>query len=110
MTDPATTNLERPSESPTSATWRNWLTWAMAFIVLIPSFFGFGTKFVEFIQIYTGQVDGAFAIGPILNYLLASAGFLLLLFWATLNGMFHDIEQPKYDLLLREEQIDAQPK
>jgi hypothetical protein len=106
MNDP----FERPPESTTAASWRSWLTIILAVIVLVPSFVGFGTKFWEFLQIYTGQVDGVFAIGPILNYLLASAGFLLLLLWGTLNGMFHDIEQPKFDLLEREEQIDAGSK
>ena len=75
-------------------------------LILIPSLWGFGSKFLEFIAIYRGDVDGAFAIAPILNYLLASIGFLLLFFWAAANGMFHDIERPKYQLLEREEELD----
>ena len=47
------------------------------------------------------------AIAPILNYLLASVGFFLLLMWAAMNGMFHDIERPKHKLLEQEEQLDA---
>lgn len=93
-------------ESSTSSMWRSWITIAMAVGVLIPSALGFGTKFIEFFQLFRSDIDGAFAIGPILNYLLASAGFLLLLVWATANGMFHDIEQPKYDMLDQEERID----
>ena len=96
----------QPAESATSSSWRSWITIAMAIGVLIPSALGFGTKFYEFFQLFRDDIDGAFAIGPILNYLLASAGFLLLLVWATMNGMFHDIEQPKYDMLDQEARID----
>ena len=50
----------------------------------------------------SGDVDGAFAISPILNYLLASLGFLCLFGWAAVDGMFRDIEQPKlYDARAR---------
>ena len=55
-------------------------------------------------------MEGAFAIAPIVNYLLASAGFLFVLLWATANGMFHDIEAPKYRMLEREEELDKQMK
>ena len=68
--------------------------------------YGFAGKFYEFIHIFRGETDGAFAVAPILNYLLASGGFLLLLLWATLNGMFHDIERPKHAMLDRERQLD----
>jgi len=78
----------------------------MSLLILIPSCLGFGTKFLEFIAIFSGEVDGAFAIAPILNYLLASFGFLMLFLWATVNGMFHNIEGPKHDLLRNEAAID----
>lgn len=48
----------------------------MALAVLLPSLYGFGTKLLEFIALFRGDVDGAFAISPVLNYLLASVGFL----------------------------------
>lgn len=89
---------------------RNRITLVLAIAILIPSIWGFGSKFVEFVRIYRGEVDGAFAIAPIVNYLMASAGFFLLLIWATANGMFHDIEKPKYTLLERENQLDAESK
>jgi heavy metal translocating P-type ATPase len=78
---------------------------AAGFLILIPSCWGFGSKFLEFIAIYRGEVDGAFAVAPILNYLLASTGFLLLFFWAAMNGMFHDIERPKYTMLENEKRL-----
>ena len=78
----------------------------MALAVLLPSLYGFGTKFIEFIALYRGDVDGVFAISPILNYLLASLGFLCLFGWAALGGMFRDLEQPKQTMLDNEARLD----
>lgn len=78
----------------------------MALAVLVPSLYGFGTKFIEFIALYRGDVEGVFAISPILNYLFASAGFLMLFGWAAAHGMFRDVEQPKRRMLANEEQLD----
>ena len=100
------TPVAAPPPAPATSLWQTNITLVLAVLILVPSLWGFGTKFSEFIAIYRGEVDGAFAIGPILNYLLASLGFLLLLVWATANGMFHDIEQPKYTLLEIEAELD----
>jgi hypothetical protein len=86
--------------------WRIAFKIAMAALVLVPCLYGFGTKFIELIAVYRGEVDGAFAIAPIVNYLLASSGFLLLFLWATLNGMFRDLEQPKRTMLENEAWLD----
>ena len=40
------------------------------------------------------------------KYLLASLGFFCLLMWAALNGMFRDLEQPKYNMLENERELD----
>ncbi len=89
-----------------SSRWAQRVTIGLALAILIPSLWGFGSKFYEFVHLYRGASDGAFAIAPILNYLLASGGFFLLLLWAARNGMFRDIERPKYELLEREKQLD----
>jgi len=78
----------------------------MAAAVLLPSLYGFGTKLIEFIALARGDVEGSFAISPVVNYLLASFGFLLLFGWAALGGMFRDIEQPKYTMLENEAKLD----
>ncbi len=83
-----------------------WVMLVMAAAVLVPCLLGFGTKFLEFIALYRGDAEGAFAISPILNYLLASFGFLLLFGWAALGGMFHDVEAPKYTMLENETLLD----
>jgi hypothetical protein len=79
----------------------------MALAVLLPSLYGFGTKFLEFVALYRGDVEGAFAISPIVNYLLASLGFLCLFGWAVMRGTFRDVEQPKYTLLENEARLDG---
>lgn len=84
-----------------------WLSIILAAAILLPSMWGFGNKFAEFVALASGDVEGAFAITPVVNYLLASLGFLCLFCWAALNGMFHDIEQPKYDMLETEKELDS---
>lgn len=79
-----------------------------ALLILLPCMYGFCTKFWELVVICRGDMTGAFAIAPIVNYLLASAGFLLLLGWAAANGMFHDIEKPKQTMLENERILDGQ--
>ena len=81
-------------------------TIGFALLILIPSMLGFANKFREFILLYRGDVDGVFAITPILNYLLASLGFFCLFFWAIYHGMFRDIEAPKYTMLENERMLD----
>ena len=91
-----------------AARWRNRVTWILAILILIPSMYGFVGKLVEFFHAYQGDANGAFAVTPMLNYLLASGGFFLLLLWATANGMFHDIERPKEAMLENERRLDRE--
>ena len=99
-----------PATSSRSNRIRSWVTALLALLILIPSLWGFGSKFLEFIAIYRGEVDGAFAVAPIVNYLLASLGFLMLFCWAVMNGMFHDIERPKYTMLEIDEKFEKQSR
>lgn len=89
-----------------SARWQWRLTVAFAVMILIPSMYGFAGKFIELVHVFRGEPGGAFAVAPIVNYLLASLGFLCMLAWASWNGMFHDVERPKFDMLEQEEQLD----
>lgn len=84
-----------------------WTTMILAIAILIPSMYGFVGKFIEFIHVYREDPAGAFAVAPMLNYLLASAGFLLLLIWAAANGMFTDMERPKHQMLENEDRLDG---
>ena len=80
----------------------------MSIVILVPSMTGFVMKFIEFIHTFQGESGGAFAITPMLNYLLASLGFFCLLVWAAVNGMFHDIERPKHQMLEIDALLDKQ--
>lgn len=84
------------------------VTLLFAVVVLVPSLWGFSGKFIEFISIYRGDIDGVFAISPIINYLLASLGFFCLFGWAAFQGMFSDIEKPKQTFLETEAMLDRQ--
>ncbi len=85
---------------------QTWTTIIMAVLILIPSMYGFVGKFIEFVHIYRGTQGGEFAVAPIMNYLLASAGFFFMLLWAAWNGMFRDIEIPKQQMLDNEALLD----
>lgn len=87
---------------------RNIVTLSLAVAILIPSMLGFVNKFFEFAVTFRNDPGGVFAVTPMANYLLASAGFLMMLLWATANGMFHDIEKPKHVFLETEEALDRQ--
>lgn len=89
-----------------STRWQNRITLLLAVLILIPSGYGFIGKFIELIHVYQGDASGAFAVAPVMNYLLASAGFFCLLLWAASHGMFRDIEQPKHQMLAQEELLE----
>ena len=78
-------------------------TIGFALLILVPSVLGFANKFREFVLLSRGDVDGVFAITPVVNYLL---GFFCLFFWAIYHGMFRDIEAPKFTMLENERKLD----
>lgn len=82
------------------------VTAVLALLILVPSMLGFADKFRQLIILCQGNTDGAFAITPVVNYLLASFGFFCLLCWAALNGMFRDVEKPKRQMLETEAMLD----
>jgi hypothetical protein len=105
---PATTANRQPLVSPEKNRSTAWtITVFFGVLILIPSLIGFVMKFTEFISVAEGTGGGQFAITPIVNYLLASAGFFFLLMWAAFNGMFKDLEHPKFVMLETEKELDA---
>lgn len=82
----------------------------MAIFILVPCGVAFIFKFYELIIMVTGDVEtaqaGAFAITPVINYLLASLGFICLFCWAALGGMFRNVEEPKMKMLELDAQIE----
>lgn len=115
--------------------WWSAVQLALALLILIPAGLGFGNKLREFFMLYgshqaakqerellrQGELptvpqshftqqeaeDGGFALVPLMNYLLVSAGFLLLFLAAMLHGMFRDIERPKREMLEQERLLDS---
>ena len=82
------------------------VTLIFAVPILVFSGLGFAAKFIEFIRTFQGETEGVFAITPMVNYMLASGGFFCLLVWATINGMFYDIEAPKHTMLEDDTALD----
>lgn len=95
--------------APADRQGRSWawiVTIVFAVLILIPSLLGFVMKFGELMSLTDDGADGGFAITPVVNYLLASAGFFFMLLWAAANGMFRDLEQPKHLMLQHEQELD----
>jgi hypothetical protein len=84
-------------------------TMVLAVLILIPSMLGFANKLLEFFHVFRDEHEGSFAITPMLNYFLATVGFLCLMGWAVAHGMFRDIERPKEQLLEQEAMLDRLP-
>lgn len=81
----------------------------IAFVVvfLLPAGVGFAIKLYEFLTVANGATsEGTFMLVPVLNYFIVFMGMLCMLAWAASNGMFRDIEKPKYDMLQREQELD----
>jgi hypothetical protein len=85
----------------------------LAAVILGGGIWGFGHKFVALVLLALNEresASSAFAVAPVVNYLLASFGFLCLFGWAAARGMFHDIEAPKHAMLDVEAQLDEQTR
>jgi len=106
--DPDDTVSVKARDSVKGRNWAWTVTIVFAVLILIPSMLGFVMKFSELVNLSEGDVDGGFAITPVVNYLLASLGFLCLLAWAAFNGMFTDLEAPKHWMLENEHELDDQ--
>ena len=91
---------------------KNLVVQIMSVVILGFCLYGFGSKFIELVRLVVtdneAAQEGMFAVAPLMNYLLASAGFLCLLGWAAIHGMFRDIEQPKQTMLEVNAQLDAE--
>jgi hypothetical protein len=78
----------------------------IALAILVPASIGFAEKLALFILAVKRDQIAGFTIIPVVNYLIVTAGMICLLLWATRQGMFRNIERPKYDMLEREEDLD----
>ena len=83
-------------------------TWIVGAAVLIPTILGFANKFLDLIIIAQGDEEGVFALTPMINYLLATAGFFCMLMYAVAQGAFHDINAPSHAMFENELELDRQ--
>ena len=88
--------------------WRSLLFHVIAVsFFLVPAGMGFTVKYLDLLLLFGAGEEGAFAIVPIMNYLLSTLGFFMLFFWAVRHGMFREIEQTKRNMLDTERALDA---
>ncbi len=86
----------------------HWLTWLFATLVLVPTILGFANKLLDLVLVVQGDEDGAFAVTPIVNYLLATAGFLCLFVWTATQGAFQNLDEPSHSMMENEHRLDQQ--
>lgn len=86
----------------------HWLTWFFSALVLIPTILGFANKFMDLVLVLMGDEEGAFAVTPIVNYLLATAGFLCLLIWTASQGAFQNLDAPSHAMFENERRLDGE--
>ena len=87
---------------------KRWFLLVFSILMIATAGTAFVFKLIDFFVTAThGGPDalGSFLI-PVLNYLLVAAGFVCLLIWAVVNGMFRDVEGPKYTMLEHEQELD----
>lgn len=84
----------------------HWLTWVVSAMVLTPAILGFANKFIDLILVVQGDEDGSFAVTPVVNYLLATAGFLCLFLWTASRGAFQDLDAPSRTMFENELKFD----
>ncbi len=94
-------------KTPPSSRSKRYTVLGLAFLLLAPGAYGFTEKLVQFVRTLNTDNEAGFTIIPISNYFLIAGGMACMLFWAMSNGMFRDIEKPKYTMLQREAELDG---
>jgi hypothetical protein len=83
-----------------------WITIIFAVVIFIPCALGFGNKLFELIKLSQTDLEGRFALTPVINYLLATLGFLCMFVWGAMRGTFHNLEGAKQRMLDDDRRID----
>ncbi len=96
---------EHPKEEKRSTKFYAWVTITIVGILVAGS--GFVFKLTEFIKIAQTRDAEGFALVPVTIYFCVTGGFLCLFIWNYMRGGFDNVEAPKYELLKRNEEIDA---
>ena len=83
------------------------LSW-FAFLVVIFAGLGFSYKLSQFIRTMVNKEVQGFALVPVTTYFVVGIGYLCLFVWSYLQGHYKDVEGPKYRLLEREAELEAE--
>jgi nitrogen fixation-related uncharacterized protein len=83
------------------------ISW-FAFLVVIFAGLGFSYKLSQFIRTMVNKEVQGFALVPVTTYFVVGIGYLCLFVWSYLQGHYKDVEGPKYRLLEREAELDAE--
>jgi len=88
-----------------------WFLLLFTLLFIVPAGLGFMNKLYDFLILSALEIkgqyqDSRFALIPLMNYLLMFLGMFCLLIWAIYNGMFKDVEAPKYSMLESERNLD----
>lgn len=67
-------------------------------------------KLYEFVAASTTGILPGIVTATVLPYFCISAGFLLLAAWAWAGGHYKDIENPKRDMLLQEQEYERRER
>jgi len=83
------------------------ISW-FAFLVVVFAGLGFTYKLSQFIRTMLNDEVEGFALVPVTTYFIVGIGYLCLFIWSYLQGHYKDVEGPKYRLLEREAEYDAE--
>ena len=82
------------------------LLWAAMIGGIFAAGVAFVYKIAEFIfTLNSNEVQG-FADVPVTIYFVVAAGWLCLLVWCFVSGQFTNVEEPKYEMLRKEEEYE----
>jgi hypothetical protein len=82
------------------------LMWAAMIGGILAAGIAFIYKISEFIFTLNESSVQGFADVPVTIYFVVAAGWLLLLVWCFMTGQFTNVEEPKYEMLRREEEYE----
>jgi len=82
------------------------LLWAAMIGGIFAAGVAFVYKIAEFIFTLNSSTVQGFADVPVTIYFVVAAGWLLLLVWCFVSGQFTNVEEPKYEMLRKEEEYE----
>jgi hypothetical protein len=82
------------------------ILWTAMILGLLGAGTAFAFKVAEFVFTIGSEDLPGFADHPVAVYFFVAAGWLAILGWCFMTGKMRDLEQPKHDMLAREEEYE----